>query len=464
MPTLAGLRRRGVRPSAIRDFASRIGVSKTDRTVDIALLEYAIRDDLNFDAPRVMAILNPLKLSLTNYEGEEWLEADYFPADVGKAGKRKLPFSQTLYIERDDFMEIPAKGFRRLSPGEYVRLRHGYIIRCDDVIKDENGEVTELRCSYVPDSVGTSPEGIKVKAAIHWLSAKHAKAATFRLYDRLFTVPNPADEENFLDFLNPNSLVVKKGFIEPSVLDDPKDTRYQFERTGYFWRDPEADDALTFNRIISLKDTWKNERKQKRVQHEPVKVASQEGEAPNPVLSFSDEQKAMLKRLKAMGVAHDDGVLIAENDKLSKYLLEASAHHSNAKGVANWLVNDLRREMTTDDPYELKVSPAHVAELVALIDKGAINNRIASDVLEDMLKTGKAPKQIVEAKGLEQVSDEGEILPIIEALLEKHPDKVSAYKGGKTGLIGFFVGQVMRETSGKANPQLVQSLLQKALA
>lgn len=476
MPTLAGLRRRGVRPEAIRDFASRIGTSRTNRTVDIALLEYAIRDDLNHHAPRVMGILDPLKLSITNYPEakEETLDAPYWPADVNKPqadspNSRALPFSRELYIEQEDFAEIPPKGFKRLSKGEHVRLRHAYVIRCDDVVKDKTGKVTEVKCSYYPESLDSSVEGIKIKGAIHWLNAKHALKTELRLYERLFSVANPdSGEETFLNYLNPNSLDIKQGFVEPSIKNNPNDIRYQFERQGYFWLDSKdsSDDKLIFNRIISLKDSWAKAKPKPQASKNPEKVAAQVGEALDPVLSFNDEQKQKLKQLKdVFGLAHDDAVILAENLDLASYFEHAVlAHPANPQGLAQWVINELRRELSNDNPENSKVSAEQLAELVLLIDDNVINNRIAKDVFAEMIETGKNAKSIVKEKGLEQVTDTSTLEPSIEKVIAHNPDKVAAYKAGKTGLIGFFMGQVMKETHGKANPQLVKSLLEEKLA
>ncbi len=261
MFTISGLRRRGVPPDAIREFANRIGVARAENRVDIATLDAAIRDDLNVRAPRVLAVLRPLRVVVTNYpEGKvEQLDAPYWPHDVPKEGSRTVPFSRELYIERDDFMEQPPKGFHRLSPGGRVRLRHAYVIRCEDVVKDAGEEIVELRCSYEPDTLGKQPSGGAVKGTIHWVSVAHAVPAEIRLYDRLFSLPDPeAGGDAFTDHLNPDSLAVVNGYIEPSVRADPSDTRYQFERLGYFWPDPvdSRPDSLVFNRIVTLRDSW----------------------------------------------------------------------------------------------------------------------------------------------------------------------------------------------------------------
>jgi len=261
LPTLSGLRRRGVPPEAIREFCSRIGVAKAENRVDLGLLEATIRDSLNCQAPRVLAVLRPLRVVLTNYPQDrlEHLQAPLWPHDVPREGWRTVPFSRELYIERDDFMEHPPRGYHRLTPGGRVRLRHAYVIRCDQVIKDAAGEVVELHCTYEPDSLGKTPAAGPVRGTIHWVCAAHAVPAQVRLYDRLFTVPDPeAGEGEFTDYLNPASLLTVHGFVEPSVLRDPPDTRYQFERLGYFWQDPvdSRPDHLVFNRIVTLRDSW----------------------------------------------------------------------------------------------------------------------------------------------------------------------------------------------------------------
>ncbi len=265
MPTIAGLRRRGVTPEAIRKFCELVGVAKTDSRVDIEKLEYCIRDDLNARAPRVLCVLRPLKVTITNYPAGrvEELDAPYWPHDVPKEGSRALPFSRTLYIERDDFMEDPPKKFFRLAPGREVRLRYGYFITCTDVVKNDAGEVVELLCTYDPATRGgDAPDGRKVKGTIHWVSAERSLPCEVRLYDRLFAVPNPddvAEDQDFTANLNPDSLVTLSDCrIEPSVADAPSGTRYQFERQGYFVSDvvDATPERLVFNRTVTLRDTW----------------------------------------------------------------------------------------------------------------------------------------------------------------------------------------------------------------
>ncbi len=262
MPTISGYRRRGYTPSSIRNFCDRIGVSKRDSTVDVGLLEYFIRDELNQTAPRRMAVLNPLKVVIENYpdgQGEE-LDATNNPND-DTAGTRKVPFSKVLYIEQEDFMEDPPKKFFRLTPGREVRLRYAYFIKCTDVIKDPaTGEVTEVRCTYDPETKGgNAPDGRKVKATMHWVSAQHAVDAEVRVFDRLFKSENPLEGDDFHANLNPKSLqIIEHAKLEPSLHGAQPEERYQFERMGYFFVDPvdSAWEKPVFNRIVTLKDTW----------------------------------------------------------------------------------------------------------------------------------------------------------------------------------------------------------------
>ena len=262
MPTICGLRRRGYTPESIRMFADKVGVAKRDNVIDLGLLEFCVREDLNKRAERRMAVLNPIKVVITNYpEGEtEMISCVNNPEDES-AGHREVPFSREVYIERDDFMEVPPKKYFRLSPGNEVRLRYAYLIRCNEVVKNEQGEIVELRCTYDPMSKGgQSSDGRKVKGVIHWVSAPHAKEAEIRLFDRLFTRESLDDIEEgktFKDYLNPASLTVVKGYVEPSLAGTAPGSKYQFERIGYFCADKDSSvEKPVFNRTVTLKDSW----------------------------------------------------------------------------------------------------------------------------------------------------------------------------------------------------------------
>ncbi len=259
MPTISGLRRRGYTPEAIWKFTEMIGVAKRDALTDVALLEYAIREDLNKTAQRAMAVLKPIKVIITNYEGEEEVEAINNPENPD-AGTRKVPFSNEIYIEETDFMENPPRGYHRLVPGGEVRLRYAYIIKCEEVVKNESGEIIELRCNYDPATKsGSGTSDKKVKGVIHWVSAKHCFEAEVRLYDRLFNVENPGELDNWLETINPNSLeIIPNAKLEPYLKSAKPLDNFQFERLGYFCVDSKysTSEKLVFNRTVTLKDTW----------------------------------------------------------------------------------------------------------------------------------------------------------------------------------------------------------------
>jgi glutaminyl-tRNA synthetase len=264
MPTLSGLRRRGYTPAAIRDFCDRIGVAKKENMIDVALLEHCVREDLNAHAPRAMAVLNPLRVVIENYHEGHVEEMDVInnPEDAS-AGTRKVPFSRVLYIEREDFREDPPKKFFRLAPGREVRLRNAYLVTCRSIVKDDTGEVVELRCTYDPATRGgDAPDGRKVRATLHWVSAAHAIPGEVRLYEQLFSRPDPGAAGDLLDDLSPRSEEVLTGCkLEPALGGLPAGTRVQFERLGYFCVDPDAGpERPVFNRTVTLRDTWAKEK------------------------------------------------------------------------------------------------------------------------------------------------------------------------------------------------------------
>lgn len=260
MPTIAGLRRRGYTPESIREFSKRIGVTKQDNVIEMSALEACIREDLDRRAPRAMAVLDPLKVTIRNYPADqlEWLDAPNHPKD-DSMGQRKIPFGPVVYIDRADFREEANKKYKRLVTGGNVRLRNAYVIQADEVVKDANGEIVELICSYLPETLGENPaDGRKVRGVIHWVEASQALSAEFRVYDRLFGVANPAAEEDFLQCIHADSLVVKHGFAEPSLKAAIAEQAYQFEREGYYCADSKVSTAekLVFNRTVGLRDVW----------------------------------------------------------------------------------------------------------------------------------------------------------------------------------------------------------------
>ncbi len=472
MLTISGLRRRGVTPEAIRTFCERIGVSKNNSTVDMALFEHFVREDLNTRAPRVLCVLRPLKLVIENWPEDkvEELEAPYWPHDVPREGSRPLSFSRVLYIERDDFMENPPKDFFRLAPGREVRLRHAYVIRCTSVIKDERGEVVELRCSYDAETRGDSGHagGRKVKGTIHWVSAEHSVPVEVRLYDRLFKSESPGGEgKNFLDDLNPDSLVALTGRAERGLAQAHPGDRFQFERHGFFFTDPKdsTEGRPVFNRIVALKDTWaklasKTAGAPAAIEPEskPARVKATKPSAPKLEL---DPAAARLRDQHALS-AEEAKVLAADAD-LRALFESVLARGVGAKPAASFIVRELRGALGEQSVAALPFDAAALADLVRLIEQGAITPAIGKDVLGEMLKTGQAPAAIVDAKGLRQIADAGELGPLVESVLSENADAVGRYRAGNKNLFGALVGMVMKATGGKANPKLVNELLRQKL-
>lgn len=498
MPTLAGLRRRGVTPAAIRTFAKKIGVSKTNSRVELSLLEHTIRDDLNFRAPRVMAVLRPLKLVIDNYpaeqdaEEEEWLDASYWPRDVPKEGSRKVPFGRELYIERDDFMENPPADFYRLAPGREVRLRFAYIVKCVDVVKDpQTGEVVEVHCTYDPTTQGgVAVKGRRVQGTIHWVSAKHALPAEVRLYDQLFTTPNPDDLEegkSFKDYLNPASKEVVTGaVVEPSIANDPAGTRYQFERLGYFVSDMQDSQPgrLVYNRIIGLRDSWA-EKGSKGTEAPQVMSQAVPQSAPDPasngskgepenrrsktdvrdaIRSATPELVQRLKRYtEELGLTYEDADLLSSELELARFFEDALSVYDNAKSVANWVTNEVLRGAKGTPIAQLPIQGRQVGALAALVDQGEITSTMGKEVFAMMLRTGADPAQIIREQGFEPIRNASQLQPFVAKVIAANAEKVAQYRSGKVGLLGFFVGQVMRETQNRANAQMVQELVQQSL-
>ncbi len=473
MPSIAGMRRRGVPPAALRTFCDMIGVAKTENRVDFAKLEYAIRDELNPTAPRVMCVLRPLKLIVDNFGEQELeeLDAPYFPDDIGKEGSRLVPFTRELLIERGDFEEDPPKGFRRLVPGGEVRLRYGYVVRCVDAVKDEDGVVTEVHCTYDPETRGGStPDGRKVKGTIHWVSASHSVPAEVRLYDRLFSVPDPENVEDGEDFtvhLNPDSLtVLADSRVEQSVASDPTDTTYQFERTGYFVHDAvdSRPDHLVFNRIVTLRDSWaraRTEAEGEAAKPHPAQVEEKAGGRASPSDPRPGDPKAASRYdglLEEHALAESEASVLAQDLGLFGLFGEGSKHTADLVGLAKWIVNEVPRVLENRPVDALLFGGRELARLVELVSKGDVSGRAAKDVLAVLAEEGGDPDTVIEARGLGRVSDASTLQPMVARLVESNPTQAQSYRDGKTGLMGFFVGQVMKETNGAADPEVTQNL------
>jgi len=463
MPTIAGYRRRGYTPESIINFCDSVGIAKANSMVDVAQLEFAIRDDLNPKVPRVMAVLEPLKVTITNYEGSEEIEASYYPEDVPKEGSRKLPFSNTLYIEREDFSQNPPKGYYRLTPTQSVRLKHAYIITCQEVIKDSEGNIVEIKAQYHKDSKsGEDTSGIKVKSAIQWVDAKSAKPIEVRLYDRLFKDEAPKGLED----VNPNSLkIIKDALVEPAVIDEKPDERFQFERLGYFYADPidYSDAHPVFNKIVGLKDSWakKSQSNERRPRGENK---SKKVQVDGEVAPMSQEEQSRFGRYThALKLNSEVANTLARDEKLSNFYEEALSSNNSPITIANIVSNEVARELKEQEISELKFNATDIANLVQMIDDETISTKIAKQVFEQMCKSGEEPREIVESKGLVQISDPSVIEPLIDEVMAKNPDNVEKFRAGNTKLLGFFVGQVLKATKGKGNPKVVNELVAKKL-
>ena len=459
MPTIAAQRRRGVRPQALRAFAERVGVSKAASMVDLALLDHTIRDDLNHEAPRVMAILRPLEVVVETWtKGEtDWIDASLWPHDVPKEGSRKVPFTRRLYIDRDDFAADPPRKWRRLSPGAEVRLRYGYWVRCTRVETDDSGKVVRLFCSHDPETRGgeNPSDGRKPQGTIHWVSAEHGVPCTVRDYNRLWQVEEPGGDD-LASQLNPESLQTFEGVVEPHVLDSADDQRWQFERTGYYWRDPVdgRGQRPIFNRIVALKDGF---RKPAQPTAAPVKPTRKPAKPAKPVDKAVDPEleRAAEALVSDHGVKLGDARVLAADDALRARFARLCDLHADAARAANWLVNELPRVLQGDatDPGD----GAFAALLDALGD-GHLSPRLAKQVLEVMATEGGQPMDIAQARGWLALNDTGAIEALVDQVLAAHPDKVAAARENPR-LVGFLIGQVMAASKGRAPGKDVQRIL-----
>jgi glutaminyl-tRNA synthetase len=481
LPTISGLRRRGVPPSAIRSFCREVGVTRSQSRVQIGHFEHALRDDLNPTAPRVMAVLDPLKVVVTNWDEDEvdWIDANHWPRDIDKDETRPVPFTREFYIERDDFREDPPDDFIRLAPGREVRLRHAYFFTCEDVVRDDDGTITELRGTIDRNTRGaTAPDGRSPEGTLHWVSASHAVPFEARLYDRLFEVPDPdARDAHFTEFLNPDSLNVQQGVLEPAVREMDAIQRVQFERQGYFWPDPDesTSDALVYNQIVPLRDTWNEDedrltqaelerrRREKEKRKQRQRERSLEGKT-DPVEYLDDDQRERFEHYhEQLGLARNDAAVIAGDAALAAFFDEARDHYDAPGPLANWLVNELLGELKNRSVTDLPFGPEDFADLVRLVDTDVLSTRGADEVFAELVEHGGSPEAIVDERDLRQVDDTEALRPTIQTILENHPDEVARYRDGKKGLIGFFMGQVMDETNGTANPEMARELLQTEL-
>jgi glutaminyl-tRNA synthetase len=485
MPTLAGLRRRGVTPEAIRAFCDLIGVGKANTRVDIAKLEYAIRDDLNQRSPRVMCVLRPLRVVLTNWPAGhvEMVDAPCWPHDVPREGTRPVPFSGELYIEADDFREDAPRGWFRLAPGREVRLRYGYIIRCDEAVRDEAGDIVELRCSYDPATKGgAAVEGRTVKGTLHWVSAAHAVPCEVRLYDRLFTAPDPeAGTVDFRTMLSPDSLVTVTGALaEPSMAGAAPGDRFQFERLGYFAADTDSrPGSPVFNRTVTLRDTWAriepgvtakpSDGRPDRSRAKPADAAavSKAREAAardeTPRVERSPALDATRSRyVSEYGLSGEQADILTRDAAVAAFFEAALGASPRPQAVAKWIVNEMPRE-SRERLAALPVEGGAVGRLVELVEAGTITGSAGREVMAELLASGGEPASIVEQRGLALIDDEAQLRRIVDAVVAANPAKADEYRAGRSGLLGFFIGQVMGRTGGRASPDLARRLVTERL-
>ena len=460
MPTLAGLRRRGVPPEALRALAERVGVAKANSVVEVELFENLLRDDLNRRAPRGMAVLQPLRVTLTNWPAGriEKLEAPLFP---GASSSRSLALGGSLTMERDDFAEIPPKGWHRLAPGAEVRLRHACVIRCDEVVKDAAGEVVELRCTADLDTLrGRAPEGRKVKGVVHWVDAATAVPVEVRLYDRLVAVEKPSADD-FLSELNPDSLKVVTAWVEPAIVEPGASAHWQFERTGYFFRDPvdAAAGKTVFNRTVTLREGWS------------AAAAAPEAE---PETRGTPEVPGAPKALDSAVAARRDALVErwGLTDSLARplagdpdtaLLFEASARDGNVLAIATFIVNVVVGELRTAGRAPASLDGGALGRLVGLVEGGTLGAAQARRVLAVLLAEGGDPAAIVVREGLARVDDVSQVEAWVRTAIAAHPNEVARYQAGQTTLLGFFVGKVLKLSGGRADAPLAQRLVANLL-
>jgi glutaminyl-tRNA synthetase len=477
MPTIAGMRRRGVTPEALREFADRIGVAKNNSLVDIGKLEFAIRGDLEARSPRALAVLSPLPVTLTNWPAGKVDELDlpWWPGEPARGGSRKVPFSGALLVERDDFALDPPKDWKRLAPGREVRLAGAYVIRCDAADRDASGAVTGLRCTVDLASLGADR---KVAGTVHWVDAARSVPAEVRLYDRLFRVEQPDAEPSFLDALNPDSLSVAAGArTEPALARSGPGDRVQFLRQGYFFADPvdSRPGAPVWNRTITLKDTWATRAAQKAPEGaRKTKEKKEAAPAGPPRRSRADARAegragdpALLARytfyLEELGLSQDEGDLLTADAATAAYFDAALSAKAKPATVARWLLNDLAGLAGDRSLGSLPLDGAAFGRFAALVDAGRVTPAGAKALLADLVASGGDPAARLGALGLEKVEDRGAVEAAVAKVLAAQAREVERYRAGEKKLLGVLLGAAMKETGGAADAALVRQVLQAKL-
>ncbi len=476
MPTIAGMRRRGYSPEAIRALCEMVGVAKANSVVDVGKLEFCVRDDLNHNAPRVMGVMRPLEIELTSFEGEESIDAPFFPPDVGKPGARAVPLTRRILIERDDFQEEPVADYHRLAPGRTIRLRYGYCITCDEVVKNAAGDVIALKATHHPETLGgkAPADGRKVWGVLHWVSAERSVPAEVRLYDRLFRSARPEEGGDFLENMNPHSLeIVKDARVEASLASAAPGSRWQLERVGYFVVDAVDSTPGTpvLNRIVTLRDSWAKKEEAVAPSAPAEKSAKSKtrpkSKSPHEYRAEARVRDASLAaahaRALALGLTDDQADLVS-GDRATWAMFDAATAASGgaASAVARWLINEVPRVAAAREVADLPFDGAALGRLVALVESGAITGTAAKDVLAEMARTGGDPDAIAKARA--PVADAGALAALVDDVITRNADKVAQYKAGKTGLLGFFVGQVVKASKGTADPAIASKLLGERLS
>ncbi len=452
MPTLAGMRRRGYTAAAIRTFVERLGVGKSASVAEPVMLENAVREDLDAVAPRVMVVLDPVEVEVEGAT-DEWLEAPLWPHDVPKQGTRKVPVSGRLLLERDDVSLAPPPGFKRLAPGRSVRLRHAGVITWTGHDVDADGRITKVRARLEPKGAE-----VKVGATLHWVDAARSVPVEVRLYDRLFAVPTPGADRDFRLDLNPDSLAVVTGRAEPFVREAASGTWLQFERLGFFFAEPESSrpGAPVFNRTVSLKEGW-------TAHKEEAPKAAKAAEAPvvHTVRKLDERGRALVAR----GLSEDEAEALQGEPALYTWFEAVVGTGAGAKAAAGWVVTELpRAAREVGGLSAVRFGGAELGALVRLVEEGVVTHGIGKQVLAILAAEGGDPAAIVEARGLRPVTDGAALEGYVREVLAANPDKVAAFRGGRAGLAGFFVGQVMQKTGGRADATQVKELVAKALA
>ncbi|MCB9699352.1 MAG: glutamine--tRNA ligase/YqeY domain fusion protein [Alphaproteobacteria bacterium] len=447
MPTIAGYRRRGYTPASIRDFVERVGVSKAANTVDPALLDACLREDLDATAPRVMVVLDPLPVTLDGAESRV-LDAPSWPHDAPREGSRPVPFGPEVLIERADFEVEPPPGFKRLAPGRVVRLRHAGLVRYVSHELGPDGAVARVRCEVVGDEQ-------KPSATLHWVCAADAVDVRVNVYDRLFLDPAPGQERDFRDDLNPASLRVVTAKAEPSVLAAALGSHLQFERVGFFYVEPERSTSgrPVFNRVVPLKDA------RARSAETPVE-APEEVERTKTVRTLTEVGRGLVAR----GLSEDQAQVLQDDASLRAWFDQATATGAEPSAVAGYVVTELPRLAREHGGLgALRFGGGELGALAELVGSGRITSTIAKQVLAILATEGGSPAAIVEERGLAPIDDRDALAALVAEVLADAPDKVAAWRGGRTGLHGFFVGQVMQRTGGRADAVVVRELVTAAL-